>query len=115
MEVFAAMADYRYKVEIKLDDEKIRQEKKYDLDSIYNTIRQWFNEKSIDEVASNNKSLIFTSSRQDDKVYGCFALIKCRLMRCEWFRPYVSKMLWYNTDEGDGFEDVLYEYKQMGR
>ena len=109
------MADYRYKVEIKLDDEKIRQEKKYDLDSIYNTIRQWFNEKSIDEVVSNDKSLIFTSSRQDDNAYGCFALIKCRLMRCKWFRPYVSKMLWYNTDEGDGFEDVLYEYKQMGR
>ncbi len=109
------MADYRYKVEIELDDEKILREHKYDLESIYNTIRQWFNERNTDENVSNEKSLVFASSRQDDKAYGCFALIKCRLMRSEWFRPYVSKMLWYNTDEGEGFEDVLYEYEQMGR
>ena len=43
------MADYRYKVDIELDEDKILRENKYYLESIYKTIVLWFTERNIDK------------------------------------------------------------------
>lgn len=109
------MTDYRFKVEIELDDDKIISENKYDKDGIYDTIRSLFKEKGIAEKPFDGKTMVFYSSRQDEQIYGEFALLKCGLIMADWIRPYIKKMYWYNADYSDDYcEDVLAIHLKLG-
>lgn len=105
--------EYLYKLEIELDDEKIIADDKYDIDSIYDTIRSWFKEEGIPEISKDNSVLIFASNKDDDKEFSRFGLIETELMDAEWFRPYVKKMFWYNNEYGKNYrEDIIAEDKK---
>ncbi len=102
--------DYRFKVEIELDDEKILAEDKYELSDIYAAIRHMFAKQDIPEVDSDSHMIVFVSTKTDDKEFAKFGLVEMSLMDSKWFRPYVKKMFWYNADDGtDYYEDIIEE------
>ncbi len=109
------MADYRYKVEIELDEGKILQDNKYSLENVYKSVCKSFIEKGIEENRTNNNTLIFSTSREDDAAFSDVWIAIVNLIRAEWFRPYVAKLLWYNAYEGeDYFEDTLAAFANKG-
>ncbi len=106
---------YRYKIEIELDDEKIIREGKYEIADIYATIRSWFAEEDIPEVKNDSHTLTFISARTDRDDFARMGLLEVSLIKVPWFKPYVTKMLWYNNSYGaDYVENVIEEFRKEG-
>lgn len=107
--------DFRYKLEIELDDEKIIADNKYVIESIYDTIRGMFADEGIPEIKTNTHMLVFASNKTDDKELARFGLIETTLIEKDWFMPYVTRMMWYDTLYGMvSQEDVIKVFKDDG-
>lgn len=106
---------YRYKLEIELDDEKIIADDKYEIESIYETIRGMFADEGIPEVKTDGHILVFASNKTDDKEFARFGLIETTLIEKKWFMPYVKRMMWYDTIYGFvSQEDVIKVARKHG-
>jgi len=97
-----------------MDEDKIRAEGKYTVESIYRTIKRGFDKYKLREEQGADGTRIFYGSG-DPRDYGVFGLLITTLREESWFMDYVAKWLWYNSDDGrneDDFaiEDVLYHY-----
>lgn len=100
--------DYRYKIEIELDDEKIISDNKYVIESIYEAIRGMFANEGIQEVKSDSHMLVFASNKTDDKEFARFGAIECSLLESDWFLPYVTRFMWYDKLYGRvSQEDII--------
>lgn len=99
--------DYRYKLEIELDDEKIIADNKYVIESIYDTIRGMFADEGIPEIKTDSHMLVFASNKDDDKEFARFGLVETTLMDSKWFKPYVKKMIWYNRLYGKDYKENI--------
>ena len=109
------MADYTFKVEIELDTQKILNENIFSVDDIFNTINSCFSESGVDKKESDNELLVFSTSREDERAFSDVWIVIVNLIKSEWFRPYVTKLLWYNAYEGDNyFEDTLKAFADKG-
>lgn len=107
--------DYRYKLEIELDDEKIIADNKYVIDSIYETIRGMFADEGIPEIKTDTHMLVFASNKTDDKELARFALIETTLIEKDWFMPYVTRFMWYDRLYGVvSQEDVIKVARKHG-
>lgn len=102
------------KLEIKLDEEKIRREGKYTVESIYRAVDKPFQDFHLLKVVETDGIRIYhgTGSRED---YGAFGAIITTYCEKSWFMDYVTKWIWYNSDRGRdeedfSVEDVLYFY-----
>ena len=102
------------KLEIKLDDDKIIADSKYKLDGIYQTLEKAFIEADLQEKKEANGTLmVYGTGKPAD--FGSFGWIITSLKKKEWFMKYVTKWIWYNSDDGYdendfAVEDVLYHY-----
>lgn len=106
--------DYRYKIEIELDDEKIISDNKYVIESIYEAIRGMFSDEGIPEIKNGEHTMTFVSNRYDKDDFAAMALVENTLFDSEWFRPYVKKMIWYNIAYGKDYcEDVIKAYSEF--
>lgn len=105
------------KLEIKLDDQKIVLDNKYDIVSIYHSLKLAFDKCQLRcEQKPDGTMTVFGCGNPKD--YGAFGGIITSLKEKPWFMDYVTKWLWYNSDDGydeDDFsvEDVLYYYKRQ--
>lgn len=107
--------DYRYKLEIELDDEKIIADNKYVLESIYEGIRGMFADEGIPEIKTDSHMLVFASNKTDDKEFARFGLVETTLLEEDWFLPYVKTFMWYDTLYGVvSQEDVMEVAKRHG-
>lgn len=107
------MNNYLYKLEIELDDEKIVKDNKYELSSIYDTVKYYFEQENIQNLKSDEHIMTFISNEHDD--FASFGLIEGEIMTKDWFRPYVKKMIWYNAYHGKNHsEDALMAFVQEG-
>lgn len=107
--------DYRYKLEIELDDEKILADNKYVIESIYDSIRGMFADEGIPEIKNNTHMLVFASNKTDDKEFARFGLIEGALLESDWFMPYVTRFMWYDTLYGTvSQEDVIKVARKHG-
>ena len=104
------------KVEIKLNNQKIEEEAKYSMQSIYQTLDKTFAKYTFrkEELSDGTICYYGNGNRKD---YGTFGRIITTLKDKEWFVPYLTKWLWYNSDDGENendyaIEDVLYHYAQ---
>lgn len=106
--------DYRYKLEIELDDEKILAEGKYELGEIYRVIRAWFEEEGIPEIETDTHAIAFASNKTDDKEFARFGLVEEAFVVNDLFK-YVKNMTWYDTLYGMvSQEDVIKAFKEAG-
>jgi hypothetical protein len=107
--------EWRYKLEIELDDEKILADDKYYLEDIYNAIRQMFANEGIPEIKTDSHMLVFASNKRDDKEFARFGFIEKTLISSDWFLTYVKRMTWYDTIYGKvSQEDVLKVARKHG-
>lgn len=102
------------KLEIKLDEEKINREQKYSAISIYQTLEQVFSKYHLRKERKLDGTVVFWGNGHL-KDYGAFGSIITSLKEKDWFMPYVTKWVWYNSDDGEdendfSVEDVLYHY-----
>ena len=102
------------KLEIKMDEEKIREEKKYRVESIYQALEQAFSRYKFNQTQDADGTRRFTGNG-NPKDYGAFGSIITSLKEKAWFMDYVTKWVWYNSDDGESeedfaVEDVLYHY-----
>ena len=86
------------KVEITIDDEKIKAEGKHKLEDVYYSIRCAFEEADLPEIkAENGVSLAFTEKGRSSD-FARFGSVINSLYESEWFRPYITKYTWYSYD-----------------
>ena len=102
------------KVEIKLNEKKIEYDARYSISSIYQAIDKAFAKYDFrKEKLSDGTVCYYGNGNARD--YGTFGRITTSLKDKEWFTPYLTKWLWYNSDDGESendfcIEDVLYHY-----
>ena len=77
------------KLEIRLNENKIRTEGKY-------------------TTKESDGTLVFVG-RGRAKDYGCFGMLITALKREMWFMNYVEKWIWYNSDDGESEDDFAVE------
>ena len=107
--------EYLYKIEIEMDDKKILADNEYDIDEIYQTIREFFAEENIMEITNDRGILIFASCKTDNKEFARFGYIEKCLVQCEWFKRYVKRMTWFDKIYGDvSEENVLKVFGEYG-
>lgn len=102
------------KLEIKMDENKILDEQKYKVESIYRTLEQAFSRYKLKSMQEPDGTLWFMGNG-NPKDYGAFGCIITSLKDKAWFMDYVTKWVWYNSDDGENeddfaVEDVLYHY-----
>lgn len=102
------------KLEIRLDEEKIREQGKYTPDSLYQTLIQAFTKQQLDYTTASDGTVSFVG-RGRARDYGCFGKMITTLKQQVWFMEYVVKWIWYNSDDGENendfaVEDVLKHY-----
>lgn len=102
------------KLEIKMDEAKIAAEQKYRVESIYQALEQAFSRYKLNQTQDADGTMCFTGNG-NPKDYGAFGSIITSLREKEWFMDYVTKWVWYNSDDGENeddftVEDVLYHY-----
>lgn len=106
------------KLEIKMDENKIVAEQKYQVESIYQALEQAleqaFSQYRLNKIQQPDGTLCFTGNG-NPKDYGAFGCIITSLKEKVWFMDYVIRWIWYNSDDGENeedfaVEDVLYHY-----
>lgn len=102
------------KLEIKMDEAKIDAVGKYTPESIYEALDEGFAYFGLVKSTYEDGTICY-SGTGDRGDFGAFGSMITGLCRESWFMDYVTKWLWYNSDDGrdeDDFsiEDVLYYY-----
>lgn len=102
------------KLEIKLDEEKIREAGKYNPDSLRQMLVQAFASQRLDYFMEPDGTLFFVGGG-NARDYGCFGKMITTLKNQQWFMEYVIRWIWYNSDDGENendfaIEDVLKHY-----
>lgn len=102
------------KLEIKMDENKIRTDGKYTVESIYQALERTFSNYQLRKEPGRDGSFFFCGKGQA-KDYGAFGSIITTLKEKSWFMDYVTRWIWYNSDDGENeedyaVEDVLYHY-----
>ena len=102
------------KLEIKLNEHKIKSEHKYEVENIYITLEQSFLKYDIPMTREEDGTLVFCG-KGHARDYGAFGAVITLLKDKSWFMDYVIKWMWYNSDDGVdekdfSVEDVLYHY-----
>ena len=98
--------EYMLKLEIKMDEEKIREEKKYRVESIYQALGQAFSRYELNQLRGADGTMCFTGNG-NPKDYGAFGSIITSLREKAWFMDYVTKWMWYNSDDGENEDDYV--------
>ena len=101
--------EYRYKLEIELDEDQIRADGEYTVEQLRQHIIDSFADVGITNLVEDGRTMIFIDNSYNFDYFARFGLIASDLYYDEpWFRKYVNKMLWYNVEHGkDHCEDVI--------
>lgn len=102
------------KLEIKMDEDKIKREDKYPIEGIYRTLERNFTKYQLLKGRKEDGTLFFYGNGKPED-YGIFGYLITSLKETEWFMNYVMRWVWYNSDDGKdeedfNVEDVLYYY-----
>jgi hypothetical protein len=74
-----------------------------------------FADEGIPEIKTDSHMLVFASNKRDDKEFARFGLIETTLIEQDWFLPYVTRLMWYDTIYGEvSQENVLKVFKEDG-
>lgn len=104
------------KTEIKLDHALILSSAKYSEKSIYDMLDETFGKYGFMKTELEDGTICYKGNGNAGD-YGSFGRLITTLKNKEWFMPYLTKWLWYNSDDGENeddftIEDVLYHYTQ---
>ncbi len=92
------------KLEIALDDNKILQERHYNLRDIYEYIDCLFASKGLAKDKNAEGTVIYTDTGAKNDLSNIFICV-FHLEKQEWFMRYVTKWLFINTYNGKSEQD----------
>lgn len=92
------------KMVIRMDDNKINNEKKYRLDGIYTTIDNVFAQVGLSRIEDMSGSLVYRDNGHS-KDYGRFGRIVNALKKQAWFMENVTEWLLCDNDDFDNPDD----------
>lgn len=98
--------DYLYKITVEIDDAKVLNLQRHDLNTVYKTVREAFAGCNFKEVPTDNKQLVFVIEDGDDS-FSQVGIVTNSLYD-SWLGEYLKKMEWYDSSDGS-IEDVLKE------
>ena len=97
---------YRYKIEIEVDEKKIKTENNFTFDEVCEKIRSIFAKQGIDEDKSSNNVLSFFRDSNELAKFGVAE--KDLIDKQNGILVYLKKIIWYDTLHGaESKEDVL--------
>lgn len=110
------------KMEIRMNDEKIKAENRYNLEKVYAIINQAFNQMGYFKKKSGENTLVYYDNGEK-RDYACFGKLVIALKKQEWFMNNVAVWkLYENVDESNPLniseEDLLKHYlekKERGK
>ncbi|MEE1282525.1 MAG: hypothetical protein UHK60_09805 [Acutalibacteraceae bacterium] len=91
------------KVEILLDEEKIKKESEYTPESIYDAVRRNFKQFDLLEIPTNDKTIMFRDKGNNTDYGGLWKGIHI-LYNADWCKPYLIKCMWYSDEEYENGE-----------
>jgi len=115
--------NYNYKVEIELNDDKIREDvvESDGVERVHEWVKENFRNNGFIDISENDKVIIFCDKGDNDD-YADFWGIISALYEDDFFRTHLTKYLWYNYDYADEedlevgrtyhLEDIVFE-KEM--
>ena len=99
---------YRYKIEIEVDEKKIKTENNFTFDEVCEKIRSIFAKQGIDEDKSSNVLSFFSNKRDSNELAKFGVAEKDLIDKQNGILVYLKKIIWYDTLHGaESKEDVL--------
>ena len=96
------------KLEIVLDEDKIRAEGEYEVEMVKYNVCRPFNEKKLCKVETFDGSIVYCDANRDED-FTSFGYIILSLAKTEWFVRYVKKWIWYRDGNR---EDILENFSR---
>jgi uncharacterized protein with HEPN domain len=93
----------KFGIQIIMNEEKIINDNKYDLDLVYKEIDRLAEFAGMKKIDKHN----YISKNDSPSELGCF--IFSNLQECEWFMDNVKKITWFDPE--DGIQDILEHIK----
>jgi hypothetical protein len=93
------------KMQIVMDDDKIRRQKQYNLDKIHRSLDAFL----IDKLGLQKSDDGLYLGRGDGKDFSYFGLAFNTLRKKDWFLDNVKTWLYFNSDASDDPEDFVIE------
>lgn len=103
----------KFKVEILIDEDMVIQDDEYELDDMYEYIKDKFRKYNLNEVETDAPNHIIFTDAGDNRDFGGFWSAIWDLYGLDWFKKYALKFAWYNYVE-ERVEDILVEGKRLG-
>lgn len=96
------------KLEIVMNEEKIRKESDYDINEILNTLDSTFSQYNLPckEKQQNKRVYVSNSSEKD---FANFWSIILKLEEEKWFTQNIKKWFWYNSNGSSDPRDFVVE------
>ena len=92
------------KMMIRMNENKITAEKKYQLDGIYATLHNTFQQLGFSRVEDASGALVYRDcGREQD--FSLFGKIVNTLKKQTWFMDNVSAWRFYDSDDADTYDD----------
>lgn len=90
---------YKFKVEIILDEEKIKKDDKYEPKVMYDYIRDMFKRFELPEIKTEEPYHLIFTDKGGDKDLGGLGSATVDLYDTDWFKKYAVKFYWYEPDK----------------
>lgn len=96
------------KMEIRMDDEKILQEKKYSLNAVHDAVDKAFGQWNFKGEKTESGAVVYRDNGSE-RDFGRFGCIVNALKKQEWFMGNVLTWILYDSDDSDSPEDFSAE------
>ena len=94
---------------IKLDEERVKKDGKYDLAELWKDIDALFESGCTKQVQPDGSVMYLGDTAKD--YFTCISIAYIKLCASEWFARYCSRWIWYYNDDDENLpfadEDVL--------
>lgn len=87
------------KMLIKLNEDKVKQDNIYNIDTMWKVIDNQFKEACTKEKQEDGA--VIYSSIADKDYFTCIGVAYIRLRHQEWFAKYCTKWIWYDNDSDE--------------
>lgn len=94
------------KMEIKLDEERIKRDGEYDIDELWARIDKEFENACVKEVQPDGS--VMYSGIPDKDYYTDINVAAMVFKHTQWFAKYCIKWIWYDNDDNESlpFQDL---------
>lgn len=107
------------KVEIELDEQKIREDNKYVPESIMDILDNAFASRNQPILEADGFRRVYRDSGDPERDFGILGGLVFELSKKEWFLPYAKSIVWSDNEDSEDeavfFEENWLDYFKKNR